>query len=123
MTTVNRPTQDDLESGDDEVHRSTVCVGYMMLVIIVALVLGALWLWQTQVADGLYVTGDVDCDMAVTQADAESILMYDVGLLPGAQTCTPGAVYLRQCDVTMDGLCNVVDAMVVLQRISQGGVR
>jgi len=48
---------DALESGDDEQHRQTCAVGYMMLVIIVALVLGALWLWQTQVADAYVGAG------------------------------------------------------------------
>jgi hypothetical protein len=48
---------DALESGDDEQHRQTCCVGYMMLVIIAALVLGALWLWHTQVADAYVGSG------------------------------------------------------------------
>lgn len=46
---------DALESGDDEQHRQTCCVGYMMLVIIVALVLGALWLVRTEIADAAVI--------------------------------------------------------------------
>jgi len=109
-------TQDDLESGDDEVHRSTVCVGYMMLVIIVALVLGALWLVRTEIADARYISGDVNGDGMVTFEDAESILMYDVGL-------PPEPFCVAQCDVTYDGVCNVVDALVIMQRTAQGGVQ
>lgn len=34
---MNQHSLDDAESGDDEVHRSTVCVGYMTLLFLMLL--------------------------------------------------------------------------------------
>lgn len=62
--------------------------------------------------------GDVNCDQQVDMQDVGLILDYSVGLRQSASICPPpaAALFLPQCDLTGDGLCDVRDAQEILTR-------
>lgn len=61
--------------------------------------------------------GDVTCDMKVDAADALFMLQYDVRLRTTSdQLPLPaGTLYSYACDVSGEGACNAIDALLTLQ--------
>ena len=66
----------------------------------------------------------VNCDYRWNLIDAVLIKQYDVLLIPGRNTCTPSnpataannqQVYLPECDINGDGVCGLVDAVIIQQ--------
>jgi len=61
--------------------------------------------------------GDVTCDAQTNAADALFMLQYDVRLrTSSAQLPLPdGTLYSYACDVSGEGACNAIDALLTLQ--------
>lgn len=61
--------------------------------------------------------GDVTCDTQVNAADALFMLQYDVRLRTTSDQLplAAGALYSYACDVSGEGACNAIDALLTLQ--------
>lgn len=62
-------------------------------------------------------TGDVNCDSTVDRTDVDLMFAYIVQLQLGGPLCPPstGSIFLPQCDVNRDNVCDLRDVLVIAQ--------